>query len=154
MNTMDLNCPECGASLEVRGYRHHQRVGKYEVRDESVCLPQCPNEHGPMLTFKERLGYERRAVKLLLQSGVGDDGAVMRFARRTLGLKQTELAKLLDLAVETVSRWETGTNPAPHTTQLALAALIDRAQETGVDVLAEVPPVIEGQEFVIPPRAA
>jgi DNA-binding transcriptional regulator YiaG len=36
---------------------------------------------------------------------------------------QRELARLLDVHAETVSRWERGTIPIPRTTELALEAL-------------------------------
>lgn len=154
MNPQDFQCPECGAPLASRGYKHRQRVGKYVVTDESACIPMCPNGHEPDLTFKERLGYERRAVKMLLQHGAGEDGGVMRFARRTLGLKQTELATLLEVAPETVSRWETGANPAPLMNQLAVASLVDRAIADDVDVLQPAPAVGGDGEITIPFRAA
>lgn len=154
MNPMDACCPECGEILVVRGYKHSQLVGPYMVTDESTSAPLCPAGHGPLLTYEQLVGYERRAVKLLLQSGAGKTGAVMRFARKTLGLKQTELAGLLDVAPETVSRWETEANPAPHTTQLALAALVDLALQTGADVLKGAPAMTDGQVFAIPSRAA
>ncbi len=43
--------------------------------------------------------------------------------REALGLSQERLARELDVAVMTVSRWERGVNPIPHYIALALEAL-------------------------------
>ena len=52
-------------------------------------------------------------------------GAIVRFARKAMGLKQVVLAALLDVTASTVSKWETGTDPVSKTTQLAVLALVD-----------------------------
>ena len=56
--------------------------------------------------------------------------AVMTELRRELGLNQAELAELLDVPVNTLSRWERGSN-VPDAN--ALAALFSVAKERGVD---------------------
>ena len=47
----------------------------------------------------------------------------LRSRRESLGLTQEQLARELDVAVMTVSRWERGVNPVPHFIGLALEAL-------------------------------
>lgn len=43
--------------------------------------------------------------------------------REALGLTQEQLARALDVAVMTISRWERGVNPIPHYIGLALEAI-------------------------------
>lgn len=122
-----MKCGECGAVLVIRGYTNVEKVGGVTVTDGTSFRPTCPAGHVPPFTFDEVLAFERRAVLAVLHDGRHVDGAVMRYARKTLGLKQTELALVLDVSAPTVSRWETGAEPVQRTTQLALAALVDAA---------------------------
>lgn len=49
--------------------------------------------------------------------------------REALGLTQEQLARELDVAVMTVSRWERGVNPIPHYIELALEAIEARRRK-------------------------
>lgn len=125
-------CRECGATLVVRGYKNVEQVGNVTVTDGSIVRPTCPNEHVPDFTVGELLSFERRAVLTVLYDGRHVDGAVIKCARKALGLKQAELAALLDVTPETVSRWENDREPTQRATQLAVAAIIDHALQYGV----------------------
>jgi transcriptional regulator with XRE-family HTH domain len=58
-------------------------------------------------------------------------GAELKFARKAMGRKQTELAEHLGVNAETVSRWETGTDPFKRPVQLAILQLLTELKETG-----------------------
>jgi DNA-binding transcriptional regulator YiaG len=62
------------------------------------------------------------AVKLV-QSGE-NSGEVLRFLRKTLPLRAVDLAELLDVTPETVSRWETGKLPVERRALALLGSLV------------------------------
>jgi transcriptional regulator with XRE-family HTH domain len=51
-------------------------------------------------------GFELRVAAILAEAGAGN-GPAFRFMRKALGMRATELAQLLDVSAETISRWET-----------------------------------------------
>ena len=102
------------------------KVGRYKVRDGGALLPQLPD--GTVdLTLAEGLGYERRAAHVVFLEADEVGGAELKFARKALGLRQTELAGLLGVSEFTVSHWEGDHQPIQRTTKLAIAALVEQA---------------------------
>jgi DNA-binding transcriptional regulator YiaG len=87
-----------------------------------------------MLSLAVLAGYERRAAALVLRDGKHVNGTVIRYARKALGLRQTELAALLQCTSETLSRWENGAQQMKRAEQLALVALIEGVERDGVDI--------------------
>jgi DNA-binding transcriptional regulator YiaG len=61
-------------------------------------------------------------------------GEELRFARKAMGQRQPDLATLLDVATETVSRWETGTEPIRRQTQLAVLLYLEHTARHGAPV--------------------
>ena len=59
------------------------------------------------------------------------DGRELKSARKTLGLRQPDLGKLLDVSVETISRWENGALTVQRQTRLAVLQLLERKHATG-----------------------
>jgi DNA-binding transcriptional regulator YiaG len=116
-------CEVCGSALV--GYKHTEQVGKVKVTDGTALKPYCEKCGGPNLTLDELAGYERRAAALVLRDGRHVDGAVLKYARKALGLKQTNLAAILQCQPETLSRWETGALVMRRAEQLELVALLD-----------------------------
>ena len=134
MSTKSLQtCPECGGSVVVKKYRHVESVGGIKVSDETALMPQCVECGNVDLTLEQLAGYERRAAALVLQNVLHARGSTVRYARKALGLTQSELAKLLDCRSEEVSRWETEKVPIQRSEQLAIVALLDLVECTGID---------------------
>lgn len=124
---MSKTCPECGSELRA----HVETVGRFTVEDGTVsgtrvCASQACG-WGPDLRGDVLQGFELRAARLVLLERQDADGAVYRFARKAMGLRQVDVAALLDVAPETVSRWETDAKTMERATQLALAALLGQA---------------------------
>ncbi len=140
--TMDdmMRCSECGGALEMRGYRHVEHVGAIKVIDGTGMALQCQACGEPLLSLTALAGYERRAAALVLRDGKHVDGAVIRYARKALGLRQTQLAILLQCTPETLSRWETGAQQMKRAEQLALVALIEGVERDGVDLKKQSAP--------------
>jgi DNA-binding transcriptional regulator YiaG len=116
-------CVECGATLSQRTHVKRTRVGRYKVDDGSQALPVCANGHVE-LDLKQLAEYERRAAVVVLSEVENVGGAEIRFARKALGLTQARLAALLEVAPETVSRWETGSEIMSRVSRLALLAVV------------------------------
>ena len=67
--------------------------------------------------------FELRVAVELARSGEAT-GDVMRFMRKAAGLRALELAELLGVTAETVSRWETGRQPMEHRAMAVVGALV------------------------------
>jgi DNA-binding transcriptional regulator YiaG len=119
----DHNCFECNAPLAMRSHKRRVRVGRYTVEDSSTRLPVCANGHLEV-SVEALAEYERRAAIVVLSEAAQVGGAEMRFARKAIGLTQGRLAELLDVAVETVSRWENDREPIARVSRLALLAVV------------------------------
>jgi DNA-binding transcriptional regulator YiaG len=119
----DHLCEDCGEALCLRTYVRRTRVGRYKVDDGSQLVSVCANGHAE-LTLEQMAEYERRAAVVVLSEVAEVGGAEIRFARKALGLTQARLAALLEVAPETVSRWETGAETMSRVSRLALLAVV------------------------------
>lgn len=70
--------------------------------------------------------FERLVALRLLHLGIST-GAEARFLRKKAGLKAADLAAMLGVTPETVSRWETGKTP-PSPSELAMILQLARAE--------------------------
>jgi DNA-binding transcriptional regulator YiaG len=159
MNDTDRSktCSTCGGSTTHRGYVHVEKVGKYKVKDATSFAMQCTKEDcGEVeLTLNELAGYQRRAAALVLREAPEVDGAVVKYARRALGMKQVDLAARIGCASETLSRWETGVAPIPRAEQLAIVAILDGVELAGgLDGYLEQDHARTSKTFEVPPRRA
>jgi DNA-binding transcriptional regulator YiaG len=118
-------CVECGAEMHARAYVQRIRVGRYKVDDGSKMLPTCANGHVE-LSLDDLAEYERRASAVVLAEAADIGPAEIRFARKSLGLTQARLAALMQVAPETVSRWESSNDPPTisRVSRLALLAIV------------------------------
>ncbi len=116
-------CAECGAAVRTRPQVRRTRVGRYRVDDDSQLGSVCDRGHAEV-DLKELAGYERRAAAMVLREAADVGGDEIRFARKSLGLTQARMAALLDVAPETVSRWETGSERMSRVSRLALLAVV------------------------------
>src|SRR5690242_8025638 len=95
---------------------HTLTVGRYRVVGdyEAVAI----DEDGTLGMPSNELGrLELEAAIAVLSEAESIRGDELRFARKAMGLRQPDLAGLLDVATETVSRWETGAEPIRRQTQ-------------------------------------
>lgn len=106
-------------------------IGRYNVTTEYE--PTALSD-GSLGIASDELGrVEFQVATAILSCVPSIEGEALKFARKVMGLRQADLATLLDVAVETVSRWETGAEPIRRQTQLALLQLVESAarSETG-----------------------
>jgi len=122
-----MKCPKCSQRMTRRAYEHVTRVGGYTVTDASGMIETCVECGEGSLTSDELAGYERRAARLILTEGVRVGGAVLRYARAALGLRQRDLARILRRNDQQISRDE-HSEDLPMDLRLAVAELIERVQ--------------------------
>ncbi len=103
-------CPACGTKMaEARG-RLRLPVNGEEVSVPSVPHLRCPKCHEVVLRFEDarRLSLDAIAIYRKRHGLLSADE--IRAVREQFGLTQSELARLLHLGANTVSRWESGRN--------------------------------------------
>jgi YgiT-type zinc finger domain-containing protein len=112
-------------SVEVRvpGHRSSLRVIVEGVRASRCDACGEVYTDGPDMGRAEALAA-LEAVRVGLRSG-----PTLNWARRALGLRAADLAELLDVAPETVSRWENGHRSADRSVWNTVADLLANAVE-------------------------
>lgn len=65
-------------------------------------------------------------------------GTVFKIMRRSLGLAAIDLAELLDIAPETISRWENGKRGVDRATIITLGALVSDALHDRTDTMSRL----------------
>ncbi len=150
-------CGACGTPMEYRGYKHVETVGTVRVTDGTSFAWQCSHCGEVDLSIKDLGGYERRAAAVVLRDGRNVNGSAVRYARKALGLKQTDLAHLLDCTAETISRWENNALAVPRAHQLAIVSLLEGV-ETGTLALEDLvrsareEKAMPSKELEVPPQ--
>lgn len=106
----DDACPSCGTNMvEARG-RLRLPVNGEEVSVPSAPHLRCPKCREVVLRFEDarRLSQDAIAIYRKKHGLLSTDD--IRSIREQLGLTQGELARLLHLGANTISRWEAGRN--------------------------------------------
>lgn len=109
----------------LKSYTRETRVGRRLVRDGSATALQCEHCNAIDLSEEQVAGYERRAARTVLLESSQVGGAEIRFARKALGLRQTDLAAALGCNAQQLSRYEND-DSVEMWLRLAIAALLDR----------------------------
>ena len=105
------------------------RVGRHVVVSQAVPHERCPSCGYYELDAKTGEMLELRAAQVVMHEVKEVDPAALKFARKALGLNQTDLAKKLGLSQETISRYETGVLPAGTEYRYALAGLLSYEEQ-------------------------
>lgn len=113
------------------GYTHVTKIGRWTVTDGGAIPARTMRDGTPVLSADQLSTLELRAANTVLRELELVSGVELRFVRKALGLRQRELAEHLDVAPETVSRWETGAESFKRPVHLALLALVELRLRTG-----------------------
>ena len=125
MELPDNACPECGSPMrEKRG-----RL-KLPVNGEDVAVPEaphlrCPNCHEVVLRFDDARRLRQRALEIYRAKYGLLTADEIRSIRERYGLTQAELARLLRLGGNTISRWEAGRNVQTGSMDMLLRMIRD-----------------------------
>ncbi|HKB27023.1 MAG TPA: type II TA system antitoxin MqsA family protein [Methylomirabilota bacterium] len=106
----DDACPECGTPMREKKGRL-----KLPVNGEEIAVPEsphlsCPKCHEVVLRFDDARKLRQRALEIYRRKYGLLSADEIRSIRERFGLTQAELARLLRLGANTISRWEAGRN--------------------------------------------
>jgi YgiT-type zinc finger domain-containing protein len=120
-----MKCHECnGENFERRVVTLETRVGDHIVTDRSVRRPVCAQCGEFTLPADALETVELRAAVVAFKDAPRVTGAMLRFARKALGLKQTELAARIGTTFESVSRWEREERPMEAWVPVSVLGLV------------------------------
>lgn len=106
----DDACPECGTPMREKKGRL-----KLPMNGEEIAVPDsphlsCPKCHEVVLRFDDARKLRQRALEIYRRKYGLLSADEIRSIRERFGLTQAELARLLRLGANTISRWEAGRN--------------------------------------------
>ncbi len=107
----DKKCHECGSTKlkeQSKGLHLELDVGTFAMPDAPALV--CQNCGTSSTNAKYLEAFELIVAGFLAQHGAATPNT-FRFMRKAVGLGAGELAELLDVTRETVSRWENGKQP-------------------------------------------
>ncbi|MCC6555449.1 MAG: type II toxin-antitoxin system MqsA family antitoxin [Polyangiaceae bacterium] len=118
-----MKCPTCGSQRWKQGTATHvEQVDGRKFKAE-LAARVCGKCGEAIVTIDELDRFAVAVAVALAQAGACS-GEAIRFMRKAIGLSATALADLLDVSMETVSRWEHGDRNAPLSAVAALGALV------------------------------
>jgi putative zinc finger/helix-turn-helix YgiT family protein len=106
----DNACLECGTPM-----REKQASLKFPVNGEEIAVPEsphlsCPKCREVVLLFDDARKLRQRALEIYRHKYGLLSADEIRSIRERFGLTQAELARLLRLGANTISRWEAARN--------------------------------------------
>lgn len=131
------NCTSCrGTHLAPGEVEESRAVGgqTYKGKVGGVVCQDCGASY---LASKTMERFEREVVLEVMAQGE-PTGEAFAYARKVLGVSAKEVARLLGLTPETISRWETGRMPADIAAFFLLGVMVREAKEgrsTTLDLL-------------------
>jgi DNA-binding transcriptional regulator YiaG len=113
--------------------KHTTKVGRWTVEDGGAVAgaTRTMKDGTEILSSKQIEVLELRAAITVLTDVELVTGAEIKFARKSMGLRQADLAEHLGVNSETVSRWETDADSFKRPVQLAVLRLLEEFQRTG-----------------------
>lgn len=118
-----MKCVNCrGAKFEVVERKLVRTVGDM-VFSATVPAERCRTCGEGYLHAEDGMRFEA-AIAVELASRGATSGDAFRYMRRHLRLGGAEVAKLLSVTAETVSRWETGRRPVDKAAARLLGVLV------------------------------
>lgn len=121
----DHACPGCGGPMREKRGRLKRPVNGEDITVPEATHLACPKCHEVVLRFDEARRLRQRALEIYrAEYGLltADD---IRSIRERFGLTQAELAHLLRLGGNTLSRWEAGRNVQTASLDMLLRMIRD-----------------------------
>lgn len=123
-------CHNDGTILEPGEYAFRKEVSE-RVFTATVAALVCPVCGEKVIDGKVLLQKEREVAASLAREGPVD-GESFRFMRTTLRLRAADLAILLDVTPETISKWENGKNPVLRAAWVVVSDMaLENAEKDG-----------------------
>ncbi|MBI5480119.1 MAG: type II toxin-antitoxin system MqsA family antitoxin [Deltaproteobacteria bacterium] len=120
---MMRKCPVCGEGKLAGGQVERRvKVGRHTFV-AAVPARVCDACGEGLVSYARAKELELGVAAQL--AAIGDaSAAAFKYMRKTLAMRATDLAELLGVTPETVSRWETGRVPVDRRALASLAALV------------------------------
>ena len=120
-----MKCYHCGQHMVNAKTQESVTVDGHKFQG-TVRAKQCKGCGELLLDGPSLVEFERHIAAHLAESGARS-GEAVRYMRKTLGLRAVDLAELIDVASETISRWETGVREPDRSALALLGALVTDA---------------------------
>lgn len=121
----DDACPTCGEELVVSSEELPTVVNGERVMVKGVEHLRCPSCGEVVLRYEDARALQEQGIEAYRQQHDLLTAEEIRALRQQLGLTQAQLATLLQLGLNTVSRWESGRNVQSGALDLLLKLLRD-----------------------------
>ena len=106
----DDACPECGSPMREKKGKLKFPVNGEEITVTGAPHLSCPKCREVVLRFDDARKLRQRALEIYRRKYRLLSADEIRSIRERFGLTQAELARLLRLGGNTISRWEAGRN--------------------------------------------
>jgi putative zinc finger/helix-turn-helix YgiT family protein len=117
-----MRCPSCKKEGTFRSWEGPIQVMGVQVFAHGERCRSCGET---LFNEKEVERQEVEAANMLVARGIRT-AAEFRFIRKVADLRANEVAEILDVRPETVSRWERGETEIPRLAAFALGELYER----------------------------
>jgi putative zinc finger/helix-turn-helix YgiT family protein len=121
----DDACPRCGTTMIERRSALKTTVNGEEVSVASASHLRCPKCDEVVLRFSDARRLQEDAISVYRKKRGLSSADEIRALRDRFGLTQGELARLLHLGANTISRWESGRNVQTEAMEMLLRLLRD-----------------------------
>jgi putative zinc finger/helix-turn-helix YgiT family protein len=121
----DDACPRCGTTMVESRSALKAPVNGEEVSVPSVLHLRCPKCDEVVLRFSDARRLQEDAIAVYRKRHGLLSADEIRALRERFGLTQGELARLLHLGANTISRWESGRNAQTEAMEMLLRLLRD-----------------------------
>ncbi len=118
-------CPSCGTMMVERHGRLSLPVNGEEVAVPAARHLRCPKCGEIVLRFEDARRLNEDAIALYRKKHHLLSADEIRALRERFGLKQSDLAGLLRLGANTISRWESGRNAQTASMDVLLRLIRD-----------------------------
>jgi YgiT-type zinc finger domain-containing protein len=115
-------CIRCGGAVSTRKVEATREVGQH-LFVASLPARVCRACGETQFEGSVLQRFDLHVAVCLIEAGVGS-GAAFRFLRKALGLRAVDVAELLDVSAETLSRWETEKRALDRGALAVLAACV------------------------------
>jgi putative zinc finger/helix-turn-helix YgiT family protein len=121
----DDACPRCGTTMAERRSTLKLPVNGEEVSVPSALHLRCPKCDEVVLRFSDSRRLQEDAIAVYRKKHGLLSADEIRGIRERFGLTQSELAHLLHLGANTISRWESGRNVQTEAMEMLLRLIRD-----------------------------
>jgi putative zinc finger/helix-turn-helix YgiT family protein len=121
----DNACPRCGTMMAERRSALKLPVNSEEVSVPSALHLRCPRCDEVVLRLSDARRLQEDAIAVYRKKHGLLSADEIRGIRERFGLTQSELAHLLHLGANTISRWESGRNVQTEGMEMLLRLLRD-----------------------------